>query len=140
MWDLIRSFYKKCDRFFFQTRDRDRILDPMFKQGSRSNIFLNAGSRSDRRSYFLAETEIGSKIPIFWDRAMHCIIDIYTIKWSRESFKIHPINNTSGIMCPNAIFPKLEKWSRTGTKFQLNYSISGILCPNMIIRSSIYTK
>ena len=69
----MRPFYEKMRQIFFQTRDRDWILDPIFRQGSRSNIFLNAGLRSDRRSYFLAETEIGSKIPIFWDRAMHCI-------------------------------------------------------------------
>ena len=66
-WSLFRwseiisdHFTKKCDNFFFQTRDRDRILDPIFRQGSRSKTFLKAGSRSDRRSYFLAEIEIGS--------------------------------------------------------------------------------
>ena len=55
-----RSFYEKMRQIFFQMRDRDRILDLIFRQGSRSNIFLKVGSRSDRRSYFLAEIEIGS--------------------------------------------------------------------------------
>ena len=62
-WSLFRwseiisdHFMKKYDK----TRDRDWILDPIFRQGSRSNIFLNARSRSDRRSYFLAKIEIGS--------------------------------------------------------------------------------
>ena len=59
----LRSYQiilRKNAIIFFQTRDRDQILDPIFRQGSRSNIFLKAGSRSDRRSYFLAEIEIGS--------------------------------------------------------------------------------
>ena len=56
--DIISRFH--LGQIFFQTRDRDRILDLIFRQGSRSNIFLKVGSRSDRRSYFLAEIEIGS--------------------------------------------------------------------------------
>ena len=50
--DLNQCF---ADQWYFYI-----LVDPIFRQGSRSNRVLKEGSRSDRRSYFFAEIEIGS--------------------------------------------------------------------------------
>ena len=57
--------------FFFQKRDQDWIVDPIFRQRLRLTRVLKEGLRLDFRSHFKAGIENGLKIPIFWDCAMH---------------------------------------------------------------------
>ena len=45
--------------FFFQKRDRDWIVDPIFRQGLRLTRVLKEGLRLDFRSHFKAGIENG---------------------------------------------------------------------------------
>ena len=46
-------------QFFFQKRDRDWIVDPIFRQGLRLTRVLKEGLRLDFRSHFKAGIENG---------------------------------------------------------------------------------